>query len=84
MACSSTYVPRARGRIATILRDGGLAYVRDGRVYEHTPFGAGLLEAVHGNPAAEDAAHEYRPPDELPPGQPTGTRLRHDRRTVPI
>jgi hypothetical protein len=41
--------------------DGGqLAYQRDGQVYTHGLFGGGLVEAVQGVPAAEDAARSFR------------------------
>ena len=59
-ACSSNYIPRRPGHVAMILQNGSPAYVRDGRVYQHGLMGGGLLRAVQGNPAAEQAAHEYR------------------------
>jgi hypothetical protein len=58
--CSSSYMPQARGKVGIILKDGKPAYVRDGQVYEHGVLGGGLVEAVQGNPRAEQAAHEYR------------------------
>jgi hypothetical protein len=58
--CSSSYIPQARGKVAIILKDGKPAYTRDGEIYEHGLLGGGLVEAVHGNPRAEQAAHEYR------------------------
>ena len=58
-ACSSEYMPASRGRVAVIMRSGGQAYVRDGRVYEHGFLGGGLVDAVAGNPQATRAANEY-------------------------
>lgn len=58
-ACSSHYIPHSRGRVAMIMQGGAPAYVRDGEVHPHGFFGAGLQEAVRGNPAAEADAIEY-------------------------
>lgn len=58
-ACTTSYVPQSRGRIAMVLQGGVQAYARDGRVYPHGFLGGGLLRAVAGNPAAERAAREY-------------------------
>jgi hypothetical protein len=58
-ACSSHYIPRSRGRVGVIMQGGTPAYVRDGEVHPHGFFGAGLEEAVRGNPAAERDAAEY-------------------------
>lgn len=57
-ACASTsYQPRPDGRIATALQDGSQVLAKDGEVY---PYGAdGLLQAVAGNPAAEEHARNY-------------------------
>jgi hypothetical protein len=57
-ACASTsYRPRADGRIATALEDGHQVLIKDGKTY---PFGGdGLLQAVAGNPAAEEHARSY-------------------------
>ena len=59
-ACSSQYVPQSRGRVAVTMRGGAHAYVRDGKIIEHGILGGGLVEAVEGNPAATQAAYEYR------------------------
>jgi hypothetical protein len=59
-ACSSSYTPQARGRVAVTMRGGQIAYVRDGQVHEHGFMGSGLVDAVEGNPAAMQAANEYR------------------------
>jgi hypothetical protein len=41
--------------------DGGnYAYVRDGKKYEGGLFGGDLVEAVRGNPQAEDYARAYK------------------------
>jgi hypothetical protein len=58
-ACSSSYMPQSRGRVAMMIRDGQQAYVRDGRVYEHGFLGGGLVDAVEGNVRATRAANEY-------------------------
>lgn len=58
-ACSSSYVPQNRGRIAVVLESGQMAYVRDGKTYHHGLLGGGLEDAVRGNAAAEQAADEY-------------------------
>jgi hypothetical protein len=39
--------------------EGKLSYVRDGRTYRHGFLGGGLVDAVRGNPAAEQAANTY-------------------------
>jgi hypothetical protein len=59
-ACSSNYIPQQRGRVAVIMQTGGQAYVRDGKIIEHGLLGGGLADAVHGNPAAMEAANEYQ------------------------
>ncbi len=58
-ACSSNYLPQARGRVAVTIRGGVPVYVRDGLSHEHGLFGSGLEEAVAGHPGAERAAREY-------------------------
>ena len=57
-ACATTsYRPRPDGRIATALEDGRQVLVKDGKSY---PFGGdGLLQAVAGNPIAEEHARNY-------------------------
>ena len=59
-ACSSSYIPQARGRVSLVMMNGAPAYVRDGQVIAHGFLGSGLERAVRGNPAAERAAHQYR------------------------
>ena len=58
-ACSSSYMPRSRGRIAVMMQGGAPSYVRDGLPHPHGWFGAGLSEAVAGNRLAEQAATDY-------------------------
>ena len=58
-ACSSNYMPRSRGRVAVTIKDGAMAYVRDGVAHPHGFFGGGLADAVAGNRAAVEAANEY-------------------------
>jgi hypothetical protein len=56
--CASTsYTPRSDGRISTVMEDGSLALVKDGRRYPTG--GDGLQQAVAGNPAAEEHVHSY-------------------------
>jgi hypothetical protein len=43
-----------------IQHNGNPAYVRDGRVYEGGVFGGDIVEAVRGNPEAEEHAHAYK------------------------
>lgn len=57
--CSSRYMPYSQGRVSTVMQDGKINYVRDGRVYRHGFLGSGLVDAVRGNPAAERAANTY-------------------------
>ncbi len=59
-ACSTSYVPRSGRRIAVVMDGGQLAYQRDGQVYTHGLFGGGLVDAVQGVPAAEEAARSFR------------------------
>lgn len=58
-ACSSHYIPRSRGRVGVVMQGGMPAYVRDGELHPHGFLGAGLVDAVRGNPAAERDALEY-------------------------
>ena len=59
-ACSTSYVPTSRGRVSVVMDTGTPAYVRDGQHYPHGFLGSGLIRAVSGNPAAEEAARNYR------------------------
>lgn len=58
-ACSSSYIPQSRGRVAVVMQNGTFAYARDGRLHPHGFLGGGLRDAVRGNPQAERAADEY-------------------------
>jgi len=58
--CSSSYMPRPGPRVAMIQQGGNPAYVREGRVYEGGIFGGDIVEAVRGNPEAEEHAHAYK------------------------
>ena len=58
-ACSTSYVPRARGRVALTMQNGQYVYTRDGQSYPQGVFGGGLVDAVQGNPAAVTAAETY-------------------------
>ena len=59
-ACSTAYRPRPGRRLSVVMEGGQLAYQRDGQVYSHGLFGGGLVDAVSGVPAAEEAARTFR------------------------
>jgi hypothetical protein len=59
VACSSSYVPQTRGRVAVTIQGGTFVYMRDGQAHAHGIFGSGLEDAVAGQRGAEQAAHEY-------------------------
>ncbi len=61
-ACATSYSPKGlRGRIATVWKNGEVAYVRDGKTYSRGLWGKGLISAVEGVPMAEAAARSsYR------------------------
>lgn len=56
---SSNYIPQSRGRVSVVMVENKIQYVRDGRMYPHGLFGAGLVSAVAGSPAAERAARSF-------------------------
>jgi hypothetical protein len=58
--CATSYLPRAGPRISTVMMNGSLGYVRDGRLFRGGAFGGQLLEAVRGNPEAERHARAFR------------------------
>ena len=58
--CASSYQPAPGPRIATVMADGELTLVRDGRSFSAGFFGGGVVEAVEGNSAALEHAHTYR------------------------
>jgi hypothetical protein len=58
-ACSTNYMPQSRGHVSVVMVDGQVQYVRDGRSYPHGFLGNGLVDAVRGERAAEQAATEY-------------------------
>lgn len=58
--CSSSYMPRPGPRVAMIQQSGNPAYVREGKVYDGGLFGGEIVEAVRGNPEAEEHAHAYK------------------------
>src|SRR5215467_15450031 len=58
-ACSTSYVPRARGRVALTMQNGQYVYTHDGQSFPQGVFGGGLADAVHDNPAALQAAETY-------------------------
>lgn len=58
--CATTYTPRPGPRLSVVMDQGAIAYVREGRTFEHGMFGQGLVEAVEGVPEAEEHARTYR------------------------
>ena len=60
LGCSSTYVPRPGPRLSVVLENGAPVLVKQGRRYPMGVFGSGLVEAVNGNPQAEDRASSFR------------------------
>lgn len=58
--CASSYVPRPGPRVSLVMDGGNYAYVRDGKKYEGGLFGGDIVEAVRGNPQAEDYARAYK------------------------
>lgn len=56
---SSPRPPPPSPRIAEISDHGRLKFVRDGKVIDGGMFGGGLVEAVRGNPDAEQSARTY-------------------------
>jgi hypothetical protein len=55
----SSYVPVRSPRLSMV-HDGGLVYVRDGKKFEGGIFGGAIEEAVSGNPHAEEYAREFK------------------------
>jgi hypothetical protein len=55
-ACSSSYEPARSPRITTVMEDGWPTFVKDGARYGTPAFGVGLVDAVQGNPRAEEQA----------------------------
>ncbi len=58
--CSSSYQPAQSPRIVTVIRGGTPVFVKDGTSYGSPLFGSGLVDAVRGNPRAEDEARTGR------------------------
>ncbi|HET7542654.1 MAG TPA: hypothetical protein VFK05_22440 [Polyangiaceae bacterium] len=54
--CSSSYEPARSPRIVTVIEGGQPTFVKDGERVGSTTFGAGLVDAVQGNPEAEHHA----------------------------
>jgi hypothetical protein len=59
LGCAGTYVPREPGRLSITGGVGGTALVKDGRRYSMGGLSSEVVEAVSGNPAAEDHARTY-------------------------
>lgn len=59
-ACSTTYMPRATGHVALVMDGGTIKYAKNGQTESLGFFGGGLVDAVTGNPVAEEEARTYR------------------------
>ena len=59
LGCASTYVPREPGRISITGATGSAVLVKDGRRYSMSGLSSEVVEAVSGNPAAENQARSY-------------------------
>lgn len=60
LACSSMYEPARSPRITTVVVDGTPTFVKDGKRYGGAAFATGLVDAVQGNPRAEEEARAGR------------------------
>ncbi len=58
-SCSSRYQPQTGPRLAVVMDEGSLTYVRDGQKFKHGMMGGGLVEAVEDDPEAKEAAEKY-------------------------
>lgn len=58
MGCATSYVPQEPGRIA-VMSSGGLVLVKDGKTFSGNGFSSESVEAVSGNPRAEEEARTY-------------------------
>src|SRR6185295_4783992 len=56
--CASTYHPREPGRISFIV-DGGVSLYKDGVTYSTRGLSSGPVQAVAGNPFAEEHARKF-------------------------
>lgn len=58
-ACSTSYQPKAYGRLSTTMDGGGLRLERDGHKFGMSAFSDDLIRAVEGNARAEEQARSY-------------------------
>jgi hypothetical protein len=59
-ACAPpSYMPRPSPRIQVVSEGSSIALVREGRIYRAGTLGGGLVEAVQGNPRAEEEAKSF-------------------------
>ena len=68
-ACSTTYQPRATGRVGVVIHHAAPMYVKDGREVPIGPFGGDLASLVADTPAA--AMHARKANTQLFIGVPT-------------
>jgi hypothetical protein len=59
LGCASSYTPREPGRISIAKTTGGAVLVKDGRRYNMGGLSGEVIEAVSGNPSAENEARTY-------------------------
>jgi hypothetical protein len=57
--CASSYTPREPGRISIVGATGRPVLVKDGKTYGFTGFSSEPVDAVAGNPEAEEHARTY-------------------------
>ncbi len=57
--CASSYTPREPGRISVMGATGRPILVKDGKTYGMSGLSSDPVDAVAGNPAAEDHARTY-------------------------
>ena len=60
LSCSSSYRPVRSARIATTLDSGELTLLKGDQAYSVGVIGTELVQAVQGNPAAEEHARAFR------------------------
>ena len=57
--CATSYSPREPGRISFVMEAGHEVLEKDGKKYNVGGFSGDLIQAVSGNPAAEEHARTY-------------------------
>lgn len=57
--CASRYTPQRSPRVQMVWNGTNVTYVREGRTIDDGLLGGGLVDAVAGDPEAEDLAESY-------------------------